>query len=101
MVKIDEQMGLDPALAKKLETEKNKSEAFEEFKTGITNAVSSGVLKFSAPLNELDLAVLYAIEKEIKEQGGGELTATPREIMWLVFKHCGEEVYERVFGDEQ
>lgn len=53
----------------------------------------------SKELNELDLAIQYAIGQEMQERGGGELQTTAEEIYFLIGKHCGADVQKRLFSD--
>ena len=72
---------------------------YEEFCEIVRAGIASGEIKTTAELNELDLAIQYAIGQEMQERGGGELQTTAEEIYFLIGKHCGEAVKNRVFSN--
>lgn len=72
---------------------------YEEFCEIVRAGIASGEVKTTAELNELDLAIQYAIGQEMQERGGGELQTTAEEIYFLIGKHCGEAVKNRLFSN--
>lgn len=72
---------------------------YSEFCEIVRAGIASGEIKTTAELNELDLAIQYAIGQEMQERGGGELQTTAEEIYFLIGKHCGEAVKNRVFSN--
>lgn len=46
---------------------------YEEFCEIVRAGIASGEIKTTAELNELDIAIQYAIGQEMQERGGGEL----------------------------
>lgn len=73
---------------------------FKEFCDIIRDGIASGEIETSAELSDLDLAVLYAIDCEMMERGGGELMATTEEIYDWIGKYCGIDERERLFNTE-
>lgn len=71
---------------------------YSEFCDIIRQGIASGEIKTTAELNELDIAIQYAIGQEMQERGGGELQTTAEEIYFLIGKHCGEDVKTRLFS---
>ena len=71
---------------------------YSEFCEIVRQGIASGEIKTTAELNELDIAIQYAIGQEMQERGGGELQTTAEEIYFLIGKHCGEAVKSRVFS---
>ena len=72
---------------------------YEEFCEIVRAGIASGEIKTTAELTDLDLAIQYAIGQEMQERGGGELQTTAEEIYFLIGKHCGEAVKNRVFSN--
>ncbi|MGN1060444.1 MAG: hypothetical protein ACI4QN_01805 [Candidatus Coproplasma sp.] len=72
---------------------------YEEFCEIVRAGIASGEVKTTAELNELDLAIQYAIGQEMQERGCGELQTTAEEIYFLTGKHCGEAVKNRLFSN--
>ncbi len=72
---------------------------FSEFCEIVRAGIASGEIKTTKELSELDLAIQYAIGQEMQERGGGELQTTAEEIYFLIGKHCGEAVKNRVFSN--
>ena len=72
---------------------------YEEFCEIVRAGIASGEIKTIKELSELDLAIQYAIGQEMQERGGGELQTTAEEIYFLIGKHCGEAVKNRVFSN--
>ena len=72
---------------------------YEEFCEIVRTGIASGEVKTTAELTDLDLAIQYAIGQEMQERGGGELQTTAEEIYFLIGKHCGEAVKNRVFSN--
>ena len=72
---------------------------FSEFCEIVRAGIASGEIKTTKELSELDLAIQYAIGQEMQERGGGELQTTAEEIYFLIDKHCGEAVKNRVFSN--
>ena len=72
---------------------------YEEFCEIVRAGIASGEIKTTKELSELDLAIQYAIGQEMQERGGGELQTTAEEIYFLIGKHCGEAVKNRVFSN--
>lgn len=72
---------------------------YSEFCEIVRQGIASGEIKTTAELNELDIAIQYAIGQEMQERGGGELQTTAEEIYFLIGKHCGEAVQSRVFSN--
>ena len=60
--------------------------------------VRAGIAR-GAELNDLDLAIQYALGQEMQERGGGKLQTTADEIYFLIGKHCGADVQKRLFSD--
>lgn len=71
---------------------------YSEFCDIIRQGIASGEIKTTAELNELDIAIQYAIGQEMQDRGGGELQTTAEEIYFLIGKHCGEDVKNRLFS---
>ena len=72
---------------------------YEEFCEIVRAGIASGEIKTTTELNELDIAIQYAIGQEMQERGGGELQTTAEEIYFLIGKHCGADVQNKVFSD--
>ena len=72
---------------------------FYNFKMNIMEAIENGWIKTSKPLTETDLAIQYAIGKEMEETKEHFFTAD--DIIELIRKHCGQDVYDRVFPKEE
>lgn len=72
---------------------------FSEFCEIVRAGIANGEIKTTKELSELDLAIQYAIGQEMQERGGGELQTTAEEIYFLIGKHCGEAVKNRVFSN--
>ena len=72
---------------------------YKEFCEIVRAGIASGEIKTTTELNELDIAIQYAIGQEMQERGGGELQTTAEEIYFLIGKHCGEAVQSRVFSN--
>ena len=72
---------------------------YEEFCEIVRAGIASGEIKTTKELSELDLAIQYAIGQEMQERGGGELQTTAEEIYFLIGKHCGADVQNRLFSD--
>ena len=72
---------------------------YEEFCEIVRAGIASGEIKTTKELSELDLAIQYALGQEMQERGGGELQTTAEEIYFLIGKHCGEAVKNRVFSN--
>lgn len=72
---------------------------YSEFCEIVRAGIASGEIKTTTELNELDIAIQYAIGQEMQERGGGELQTTAEEIYFLIGKHCGEAVQSRVFSN--
>lgn len=72
---------------------------YKEFCEIVRAGIASGEIKTTTELSELDLAIQYAIGQEMQERGGGELQTTAEEIYFLIGKHCGEAVKNRVFSN--
>lgn len=72
---------------------------YEEFCEIVRAGIASGEIKTTKELSELDLAIQYAIGQEMQERGGGELQTTAEEIYFLIGKHCGEDVKNRLFSN--
>ena len=73
--------------------------SFYEFCTIVRAGIARGEIKTSAELTDLDLAIQYAIGREMEERGGGELETTAEEIYHLIGKHCGVDAQSRLFPD--
>ena len=71
---------------------------YSEFCEIVRQGIASGEIKTTAELNELDIAIQYAIGQEMQGRGGGELQTTAEEIYFLIGKHCGADVQSRVFS---
>lgn len=69
---------------------------FEEFSSIINNAIAAGEIKASCELTELDLAIQYALGQEMET---GRDTFTTDEMPQLIYKHCGEKAYKRIFAE--
>lgn len=63
--------------------------------------MARGVIKCSRALSDLDLAITYAIGREMQERGGSKFEMTVDEIYYLIGKHCGIDVRNRLFADEE
>lgn len=74
---------------------------FNEFCEIIRDGMARGKIKCSIALSDLDLAITYAIGMEMEEQGGREFETTVDEIYYLIGKHCGIDVRNRIFADEE
>lgn len=74
---------------------------FKEFCDIFRDGIASGEIKSSAEITDFDLAVQYAIGREMIERGGGELQTTVEEIYDLIGKHCGIDERERLFNEEE
>lgn len=72
---------------------------YSEFCEIVRAGIASGEIKTTTELNELDIAIQYAIGQEMQERGGGELQTTEEEIYFLIGKHCGADVQSRVFSN--
>lgn len=72
---------------------------YSEFCEIVRAGIASGEIKTTTELNELDIAIQYAIGQEMQERGGGELQTTAEEIYFLIGKHCGADVQSRVFSN--
>ena len=72
---------------------------YKEFYEIVRAGIASGEIKTTTELNELDIAIQYAIGQEMQERGGGELQTTAEEIYFLIGKHCGADVQSRVFSN--
>lgn len=72
---------------------------YKEFCEIVRAGIASGEIKTTTELNELDIAIQYAIGQEMQERGGGELQTTAEEIYFLIGKHCGEAVQSRIFSN--
>lgn len=72
---------------------------FEEFKKIIAHGFETGELKTDTELNELDLAIQYAIGEEQSRRNDKKLELTTEEIATLIKKYCGEDVYSRVLSE--
>lgn len=72
---------------------------YEEFCEIVRAGIASGEVKTTQELSDLDLAIQYAIGQEMQERGGGELQTTAEEIYFLIGKHCGEDVKNRLFSN--
>lgn len=72
---------------------------YEEFCEIVRAGIASGEVKTTAELTDLDLAIQYALGQEMQERGGGELQTTAEEIYFLIGKHCGEAVKNRLFSN--
>ena len=68
---------------------------FEAFKATVQAGIARGELKTTVELNELDLAIQYAIGREMELTGQKPLTVTTAQIAELIKKYCGEDVYNR------
>lgn len=68
---------------------------FTEFCETIQSGIASGAIKITAEINNLDLAILYAIGQEMQERGTNLFTA--EEIYFLIGKHCGKDVQNSLF----
>ena len=70
---------------------------FESFCEFTRNAIDAGIIKLfpAIELDELDLAMQFAISKEMEATGNN--TFTLGEICELIWKWCGKEVYDRIF----
>lgn len=53
-----------------------------------------GEIKTTMELNELDIAIQYAIWQEMQDRGFGALMG----VYLLIGKHCGEDVQTRLFS---
>ena len=71
---------------------------YNEFCEIVREGIARGEVKTTAELNDLDLAIQYAIGQEMQERGG-ELQTTAEEIYFLIGKHCGADVQKRLFSD--
>lgn len=72
---------------------------YSEFCEIVRAGIASGEVKTTAELTDLDLAIQYALGQEMQERGGGELQTTAEEIYFLIGKHCGEDVKNRLFSN--
>lgn len=72
---------------------------YEEFCEIVRAGIASGEIKTTKELSDLDLAIQYALGQEMQERGGGELQTTAEEIYFLIGKHCGEDVKNRLFSN--
>lgn len=72
---------------------------YNEFCEIVRAGMARGEIKTTKELNDLDLAIQYAIGQEMQERGGGELQTTAEEIYFLIGKHCGADVQNRLFSD--
>lgn len=72
---------------------------YSEFCEIVRDGIEKGVIttKPTIELNDIDLAVQYAIGQEMKEQGCGEMETTTEKIYFLIGKHCGADVQKRIF----
>lgn len=70
--------------------------SFEEFKHIVYRGIAIVDLKPSVLPSELDLAVQYAIGREMDERGGPPLTVTTEDVCRLIEKHCGFVVYKKL-----
>ena len=73
--------------------------SYSEFCEIVRDGMARGEVKTTAELNDLDLAIQYALGQEMQERGGGELQTTAEEIYFLIGKHCGVDVQNRLFSD--
>ena len=75
---------------------------FKEFCEIIRGDIASGKIKLTpqVTLTDLDLAVQYAIGQEMLERGDDRPIFTEDEIYYLIGKHCGIEMRERMFNME-
>lgn len=72
---------------------------YNEFCEIVRAGIARGEVKTTQELSDLDLAIQYAIGQEMQERGGGELQTTAEEIYFLIGKHCGADVQNRLFSD--
>lgn len=75
-----------------------KGLTYSEFCEIVRTGIASGEVKTTAELTDLDLAIQYAIGQEMQESGG-ELQTTAEKIYFLIGKHCGEDVKNRLFSN--
>lgn len=75
-----------------------KGLTYSEFCEIVRTGIARGEVKTTAELNDLDLAIQYALGQEMQERGG-ELQTTAEEIYFLIGKHCGEDVKNRLFSN--
>ena len=75
----------------------NATMTYSEFCEIIKKGIANGEISTSKELNELDLAIQYAIGQEMQERGG-EMTTTAAEIYFLIGKHCGKAVRAQLFS---
>ena len=72
---------------------------YNEFCEIVRAGIARGEIQLTAELSDLDLAIQYALGEEMQERGGGELQTTAEEIYFLIGKHCGADVQNKVFSD--
>ena len=75
---------------------------FEQFKAIAADLEENGSFSVTrkgekVELNELDLAVMYAIGTERGKTGINGFS--PNQVAQLIKKHCGEAVYNRLFEE--
>lgn len=79
---------------------------FDDFKRIVKEGLDTGEIKVFNPdgsssdvmNSELSLAIQYSIGEEMVETDK-PLSATAKELCLLILKHCGPDVYNRVFTE--
>ena len=69
--------------------------SFTEFCEIVQSGIANGEIKITSEINNLDLAIQYAIGQEMQERGTNIFTA--EEIYFLIGKHCGKDVQNSLF----
>ena len=70
--------------------------AFLAFERRVQKYLKAGMIQTDGlPLNRVEIACQYAVGKEMEE--AGKKTLTSIEIIDLVKKHCGIEIYKEIF----
>ena len=72
--------------------------SFVEFCDMVRAGIARGEIKTTVELNDLDLAIQYAIGQEMQRCGGG-LETTASELYYLIGKYCGEDVRNSLFSE--
>ena len=73
--------------------------SFTEFCDIVQSGIASKEFKISEEINDLDLAILYAIGQEMQEKGTNIFTE--EEIYFLIGKHCGKDVQNSLFENRE
>ena len=72
---------------------------YQEFYTQVRAGIAAGEIKTSTELNDLDLAIQYAIGQEQQARGCRELITDAAEIYALIGKYCGADIQRKLFEE--